>query len=73
MRQEIKSGEKIHLPPLPTRVTIRVYKLKLTTAGVPAQTGSVNEVAEHDGPRDAAEQPDDDILEADGERSLKDI
>ena len=43
---------------------------QLTTTDVPEQTGSVNEVAKHDGPGDAAEQPDDDILEADGERSL---
>ena len=42
----------------------------LTTTDVPEQTGSVNEVAKHDGPGDAAQEPDDDVLEADGERSL---
>ena len=44
--------------------------VRLTTTDVPEQTGSVNEVAEHDGAGDAAEQPDDDVLEADGERPL---
>ena len=42
----------------------------LTTTDVPEQTGSVNEVAKHDGPGDTAQEPDDDVLEADGERSL---
>ena len=48
----------------------RVTVLQLTTADVPEETGSVNEVAKHDGAGDAAEQPDDDVLKPDGERSL---
>ena len=43
---------------------------QLTTANVPEETGSVNEVAKHDGAGDTAEQPDDDVLEADGKRPL---
>ena len=44
--------------------------LYLTTANVPEQTGSVDKEAEHDGAGNTAEEPDHDVLQADGERPL---